>query len=208
METDFSKEVNLNNRTNESRKKIRILPGEYHVTTENIIITTLLGSCVSACLYDTVQGVMGMNHFLLSSKRYSRDIPILLSEAGRYGINSMELLINDMIKLGAKKKHMQAKVFGGANVMERACGDDSFFCVGDVNCRFIKGFLQAERIPITASDLGGSFGRVINFSYGDFSVFARKIKKTKTIKLEKEDRVFWVKSIEENESKSGKTDFW
>ena len=208
METDFSKEVNLNNRTNESRKKIRILPGEYHVTTENIIITTLLGSCVSACLYDTVQGVMGMNHFLLSSKRYSRDIPILLSEAGRYGINSMELLINDMIKLGAKKKHMQAKVFGGANVLESVCKDDSFFCVGDVNCRFIKGFLQAERIPVTASDLGGSFGRVINFSYGNFSVFARKIKKTKTIKLEKEDRVFWVKSIEENERESGKIDFW
>lgn len=208
MKLDFSSELELGNIANSNRKQIRILPGESYVSNENIIISTLLGSCVSACLYDPVQGVMGMNHFLLSNNRYSKDIPILLSEAGRYGINSMELLINDMLKAGAKKKNMKAKIFGGANVIESTIGGDSFFCVGDVNCRFIKEFLKTERIPVASSDLGGSLGRVIYFSYGDFSVFARKIKKRETIKLERKDKVFWTKSIEEHKKPVPEIDLW
>jgi chemotaxis protein CheD len=208
IEPGFSKDRKLDKITNSNRKEKRILPGEYYVTDENMIISTLLGSCVSACLYDPEQGVMGMNHFLLSNNRYSRDIPILLSEAGRYGINAMELLINDMLKLGAKKNDMKAKVFGGANVIVNKSGIGNFLCVGDVNSRFIKKFLEIEKIPLTASDLGGSHGRVIYFSFGDYYVYARKIKKRETFKLEEKERVFWTKSIEEHEKESPKLDLW
>ena len=90
-------------------QKITLHPGERFVSNEAVLITTLLCSSIAACLYDPVSHVAGMNHFLLASKRYSRDMPMSITEAGRYGVNAMELLINDMIHLGAEKKESGRK---------------------------------------------------------------------------------------------------
>ena len=139
---------------------------------------------------------------------FSRDMPTCISEAGRYGINAMELLINDMVKLGARRLYLKAKAFGGATVLKASEDKDNFSCVGEVNCRFILEFLKNEKIPLIASDLGGEQGRVIHFSFGDFSVYTRKIKKTVTGKLAKRDKDFWKKAIKRQEKEVPEPDIW
>ncbi len=176
-----------------------------------MMLSTLLGSCVSACLYDPVMHVMGMNHFLLANHRYSRDMPVLASEAGRYGINAMELLINNMLKQGARRPNLKAKVFGGGNVLPGISREDSFFAIGDVNSRFVEEFLRTEKIPILSKSLGGMNGRMIHFIGTDFSVFVRDIPRTETTQLEKTEKQYWRKSLTEHDkstSKGGDIDFF
>ena len=193
-------------------KRVTLQPGEYHVTgRRDMMLSTLLGSCVSACLYDPVMHVMGMNHFLLANHRYSRDMPVLASEAGRYGVNAMELLINKMLKQGAQRRNIKAKVFGGGNVLPGISREDSFFAIGDVNSRFVEEFLRTEKIPILAKSLGGMNGRMIHFIGSDYSVFVRDIPRTETIQLEQEEKQYWRRSLKEHEkdtSKAGDIDFF
>jgi len=201
MRTDFKNNV----------KWVTIEPGEYYVSQEKIIIATLLGSCVSACLWDPVHKISGMNHFLLSNRRYRKDTPVCISDAGRYGIHAMELVINEMLKLGAKRKYLKAKVFGGGNVLNSSTQISNFFCVGDVNIRFIKEFLSNEKIPIIASDLGGESGRVIRFDTNSYDAFVRKIKNIDSTSIKNRDQNFWEKSIKEQEIKEtsdNNVDLW
>src|SRR5688572_27285611 len=93
------------------RQAVKILPGEYFVTNGDKMIVTVLGSCVAVCLRDKVIGIGGMNHFLLPSD--GADGPGLLTESARYGVYAMELLINHLLKMGASRARMEAKVFGG-----------------------------------------------------------------------------------------------
>jgi len=152
-------------------------PGEYHVARGNVMISTLLGSCVAACLWDPVTRIIGMNHFLLANNRYALEVPVIQTEAGRYGIHAMELLINAMLKAGAHKSRLQAKAFGGGNVLKQQFSGESFFAVGDVNSRFIVEFLANEGINLQSSNLGGEHGRVIHFMGSDFSVYMKRIEK-------------------------------
>jgi len=188
-------------------KRITISPGEYYVSNEDVLITTLLGSCVSACLYDPYNKIIGMNHFLLSSKRYSGDMPICITEAGRYGIHSMELLINEMLKRGAKKGNLKVKAFGGGSVLKTIAPVSNYFAVGEVNIRFIREFLQNENIPLVSSDLGGTVGRVIYFYSGDFSVYVRKMAQTSR-SLAKREEQYWKKSIKKQEETETRIDLW
>lgn len=189
-------------------KRVILDPGEYHATTDATVISTLLGSCVSACLYDPIGKVIGMNHFLLSNRRYSRDLPLYVSEAGRYGIHAMELLINEMLKKGAQKRFLKAKVFGGANIMVSRESLGNFACVSEVNCRFIREFLKNENIDIVAEDLGKDHGRVIHFSNGDFAVYVRKIGQNQNRNLVIRDRDCWQKAIEMQERTLPAIDIW
>ena len=186
-------------------KKKRIAPAEYCFMRQGGIISTLLGSCVAACLYDPTAGIAGMNHFMLSNKRYAKDMSYVETESGRYGVNAMELLINDMLK-AARRDKLRAKVFGGAVIMEKrqvkgnfVCVTDNFFCVGSVNCRFIQEFLATERIPLITADLGGEHGRMIYFDTRDYSVYVRKIQKTQSLQLAKRDHVVWQREVREHE---------
>ena len=189
-------------------KRIIISPGEYCVSSEEVVITTLLGSCVSACLYDSYNKIAGMNHFLLSSKRYARDMPICITEAGRYGIHSMELLINEMWNRGAERGNLKAKAFGGGSILKIVDSSTSnYFAVGEVNVRFIKEFLQNENIPLVSSDLGGKVGRVIHFYSGDFSVYVRKMAK-KGANVVKREEQYWKKTIQKQEEKETQIDLW
>ncbi len=186
------------------KKRVTIDPGEYYVSNEDIIITTLLGSCVSACLYDPVKKVIGMNHFLLANRRYAHNLPVITSEAGRYGIHAMELLINTMLHMGVIKDNLRAKAFGGGSVIGPKNGTDNFFAVGDVNVRFIQEFLRNERIPLISSDLGGSSGRVIHFVASDYSILLKRIEDSREEEVLNEEHRYWEKSISEHEEEAEK----
>lgn len=182
------------------RKRITLDPGEFYASPDNdVILSTLLGSCVSTCLWDPVNHVFGMNHFLLANRRYAQQMPVIVSDAGRYGINAMEMLINAMLAKGANRRHFRAKAFGGGNVLKSVPGTDDFFAVGDVNSRFIIEFLQNENIPLDSQHLGGNFGRVIHFDGHDFSVYMKRIEQSTVNKVVEEERQYFRKEIAEHD---------
>jgi chemotaxis protein CheD len=121
---------------------VKVLPGEYFVTNEDIMIMTVLGSCISACIWDGRVRAGGMNHFMLPDGDSADGF-------GRYGSYAMELLINHMLKMGARRETMQAKVFGGAQVM---AGFTSMN-VGERNTKFVLDYLATERIPVVSQDV-------------------------------------------------------
>ena len=133
----------------------RILPGEYQVTDENMGLVTTLGSCVSACIRDVVLGVGGMNHFMLPESELNTGNIY----SARYGSYAMEVLVNELLKQGAKRRNLEAKVFGGANVLRSIISAD----VGTRNAEFVHQYLDNEQIPIIAEDLGDTCPRKIIF---------------------------------------------
>jgi chemotaxis protein CheD len=134
------------------RHRINIVQGEYHVSTaDDVSITTLLGSCVAACINDPIARVGGMNHFLLPGEDTASPL------VARHGVHLMELLINGLLKKGAVRPRLEAKLFGGARTM-RGLGD-----FGLANSRFAQEFLRREGIPIVGGSLGGETGRRIQF---------------------------------------------
>ena len=135
---------------------VKVLPGEYYATKDDLMITTLLGSCIAVCLYDPGSRVGGMNHFLLPDGGDSSD---LLSTSGRYGVYAMELLVNHIVKLGGARSQLRAKVFGGGNVIKSMTHSK----VGDQNVNFVMGYLKNEGIPIDATDVLDIYPRRVNF---------------------------------------------
>jgi len=121
---------------------VKVLPGEYFVSNEEIMIMTVLGSCISACIWDGRARAGGMNHFMLPDGEGG-------DGGGRYGSYAMELLINQMLKMGARRETMQAKIFGGAQVM---AGFTSMN-VGERNTKFVLDYLATERIPVVSQDV-------------------------------------------------------
>jgi chemotaxis protein CheD len=153
-----------------NKEAVKILPGEYFATKGDKLIVTVLGSCVAVCLRDRLVGVGGMNHFLLPSDGTSQSG--LLTESARYGVYAMEVLINHLIKLGADKKRMEAKVFGGGNVLKSMVVNN----VGGRNSEFVLDYLRNESIPILAKDLLGEFPRKVYFFSDTGKVLVKKIK--------------------------------
>ncbi len=198
--------------TKEHHHRITLEPGECFAANAPVTLSTLLGSCVAVCLFDPVHMVMGMNHFMLSARPRTTDPPISRTNSGRYGVHAMELLINQMLRLGAEKCLLQAKAFGGGTIMAQAPEDSGYLGVGAVNCRFIREFLAMEGIPLLAEDLGGTEGRVIHFSYGDFAVYMRKIRSTSQRRgLAARDHDMWLRLIEEqrrHENSVTNIDLW
>lgn len=120
---------------------VKVLPGEYYVTADDLVVMTVLGSCIAACIWDPRVRVGGMNHFMLPDGGND--------SSGRYGSYAMELLINEMIKLGARRESMQAKVFGGGQVMHTF----TTMNVGERNTAFVLDYLQTERIAVVSKDV-------------------------------------------------------
>ena len=191
------------------RKNIILDPGDYYVSGQGVIISTLLGSCVSACLYDPVNKVMGMNHFLLCCENYKKDEEALcVSDSGKYGVLAMELVINGMLKLGANRKYFKAKAFGGGDILDSDKEENNFLAVGNLNIQFIQEFLDNEKIPLISADLGGRIGRIIRFYSDDYSVYVRKIKKIALPDLTKRDREFWNRSLKEQTANITDIELW
>lgn len=129
-----------------------ILQGEFYVSADpQELLTTLLGSCVAVCMTDPVKMVGGMNHFLLPYSTNGASTQL------KYGAHSMELLINGILKLGAERHNLQAKLFGGARMSHR------FPNIGMSNAEFAKEFLRNEGIKCQAQSLGGDMARRIKF---------------------------------------------
>lgn len=187
---------------------VQLHPGEYYVSADDVVISTILGSCVSACIYDPVSRIVGMNHFLLGNRRYARNLPYYATEAGRYGIHALELVINGMLALGANRSRLLAKAFGGSSLFQQTPDVGNFFCVGSVNERFIRDFLRQERIPLLSEDMGGDRGRLIRFHSEDFSVYVRKIQPAVNAKLGSRERQYWQTSIEQHDKTSSTAELW
>ncbi len=189
-------------------EQVVLNPGDHFVTDKRLVLSTLLGSCVSACLYDPVHSIMGMNHFLLSSKVYQKKESIITSDAGRYGLHAMEIVINGMLKLGAERKYIKAKAFGGGSVLRNGNNSSNYFDVGEVNILFIKRFLESENISLVASDLGGTAGRVIRFDGSDYTVYVRKIRQTDSAAFAVRDKEYLEKQVKDQREKSTDIELW
>ncbi|HUA51386.1 MAG TPA: chemoreceptor glutamine deamidase CheD [Candidatus Sulfotelmatobacter sp.] len=135
---------------------VKVLPGEHYVTEyPDEVLVTVLGSCVSACIRDTLVPVGGMNHFMLPGEARGR-----WGEAThemRYGQFAMEQLINDVLKRGARRDRLEVKLFGGANVIRSSLN------IGTSNAEFVRSFMRAEQLKIAAEDLGGDYPRRIHY---------------------------------------------
>jgi chemotaxis protein CheD len=131
---------------------VKVLPGEYFVYHEDLLVMTTLGSCIAACLWDRNARVGGMNHFMLPEGGSA-------GTGGRYGSFAMELLINEMMKLGAQRSTMEAKVFGGGQVVSGMTSMN----VGERNTTFVLDYLKAERIPVVSKDVLDVYPRKVCF---------------------------------------------
>jgi len=152
------------------RDAAKILPGEYFFTNKDMLIVTVLGSCVAACIRDRLSGVGGMNHFMLPDAGADADSPV--SASMRYGTYAMEVLINDLLKAGAKRENLEAKVFGGGNVVRGFVAIN----VGERNAQFVRQFLKAENIKIVAEDLNDIHPRKVYYFPRTGKVLVKKLK--------------------------------
>ena len=134
---------------------VKILPGEYFATDRDMALVTVLGSCVAACLRDPVAGIGGMNHFMLPNDDTSGSV----SRSARYGAYAMEVLINQLMRMGAKRERLEAKVFGGGAVVPGLTSVN----IGEANAAFAMDYLRAERISVSAEDLMGNDPRKVYF---------------------------------------------
>lgn len=137
-------------------ERIAIVQGENAVVTRpNVVITTLLGSCVAVCLHDAQARIGGMNHFLLGEPDPAHQVRA--EDMHRYGVHAMELLINAMMKKGAARERLRAHVYGGATIIA------AFGGIGSANSDFALRFLATEGIPVGRVDVGGTLPRKIEF---------------------------------------------
>ncbi len=146
---------------------VKVLPGEYFVTTTDMLLVTVLGSCVSACIRDREKGIGGMNHFMLADS--AEQSPY--SASARYGTYAMEILINHLLKLGARRGNLEAKVFGGGRVMAALSSSN----VGERNCSFVLDFLRTEGIFVSAQDLLDVHPRKVYFFPTTGRVLVKKL---------------------------------
>ena len=149
---------------------VKILPGEYFVTQRDLVIVTVLGSCVSVCLRDHVSGIGGMNHFMLPGNNDGGISPI--SASARYGVYAMELLINHLLKLGARRNCFEAKVFGGGSVLRGMTANN----VGERNVEFVRDYLATENILVVAEDLLDIYPRKVYYFPATGRVMVKKLK--------------------------------
>lgn len=163
----------------------KISPGEYYFTNHDMLIVTVLGSCVSACIRDKKLGIGGMNHFMLpDSAKADKDNPV--SESMRYGTYAMEVLINELLRNGARRENLEAKIFGGGNVLRSFTANN----VGERNAAFVKKFLKDEGIQITSEDLLDIYPRKVYYFPKTGRVLVKKLKQLNNYTLVKREEAY------------------
>lgn len=145
----------------------KILPGEYFVSSQGVLLVTVLGSCVAACIRDSESGVGGMNHFMLPDDGGRETV----GTSARYGTYAMEVLINHLLKLGARRNRLEAKVFGGGAVLASLSSSN----VGARNAEFVLDYLKTEKIPVVAKDLLDSYPRKVYYFPESGRVLVKKL---------------------------------
>ena len=181
---------------------VKVLPGEYFVHDEDLLITTTLGSCIAACLWDRQARVGGMNHFMLPDG--GGQAGDSAGSAGRYGGYAMELLINELQKRGATRATLEAKVFGGGAVI----GGMSSLNVGERNTSFVLNYLQAERIPVISQDVMDIYPRKVCFLPASGKAMDKRLAPTHGIELVAQERAAAQHSVTATGSVSGSVDLF
>jgi chemotaxis protein CheD len=150
----------------------KILPGEFYVSVHGELIGTVLGSCVSACIRDPKAGIGGMNHFMLPmNKNESRSKILKDSDAARYGNFAMEILINEILKAGGKRRNLEIKLFGGGKVLSNM----KTLNIGNKNIEFVRSYLYDEGLHVMAEDLGGLYPRKVLYMAATGKVKMKKL---------------------------------
>lgn len=154
---------------------VKVLPGEYFVHDEDLLIMTTLGSCIAACLWDRNARIGGLNHFML---------PEGAGDNGRYGSYAMELLINELMKRGASRSSLEAKVFGGGQVI---AGMETMN-VGERNTRFVLDYLRCEHIPVVSKDVLDIYPRKVCFLPASGKAMVKRLAPTRAAALLAQER--------------------
>jgi chemotaxis protein CheD len=148
---------------------VNLTPGEYYFTKKHMAIVTVLGSCISACITDVKNGIGGMNHYMLPQSAMEKKEGAF-SDMMRYGSYAMEVLINEILKNGGKREYLEAKIFGGGNVLSGG----NTLNIGGRNADFVRSYLKQEGIRITAEDVVDSYSRKVYFFPVTAEVFVKK----------------------------------
>ncbi|MBC7938879.1 MAG: chemoreceptor glutamine deamidase CheD [Chitinophagaceae bacterium] len=157
---------------------VKVLPGEFFVHDEDILVMTTLGSCIAACLWDRDKRIGGMNHFLLPESGGSS------VDSGRYGSYAMDLLIGELIKRGANRSTMEAKVFGGGAVVSGM----NTINVGQQNTRFVLDYLRTERITVVSKDVLDIYPRKVCFLPASGKAMVKRLASANTEALAAQER--------------------
>ncbi|MFC0083576.1 chemoreceptor glutamine deamidase CheD [Dyella flava] len=138
---------------------VKVLPGEFYVSAQEEMVSTVLGSCVSACIRDNERRIGGMNHFMLPEPMTGErnDWSSAIGRAARYGSDAMEQLINAILKAGGRRDALSVKIFGGGRVLAQMTD------VGQRNISFVKRYLETEGLPLAAADVGDIYPRQLQF---------------------------------------------
>ena len=163
---------------------VKIMPGEYYVTARDMALVTVLGSCVAACIHDRISGVGCMNHFMLPDVK--RDDNSILSPSMRYGAYAMEIMINQLFKMGAKRRNLEANVFGAGKVLEGFTVNN----VGERNAAFVLDYLQAENIAVAAQDLLDIHPRKVYFFPRTARVLVKKLRSIHNDTIIERDKIY------------------
>jgi chemotaxis protein CheD len=162
-------------------RQVSLFVGDVRASREPVVLKTLLGSCVSACLRDPLARIGGMNHFMLPTAGTGEPAANL----SRFGLHAMERLIGEIQKLGGERGRLEAKVFGGGHVVELPGSADG---VPERNIRFIREFLAAEGIPLVAEDLGGRSARQLLFHTDTGCVLLKRLPASGAHRLAERER--------------------
>ena len=159
---------------------VKVLPGEFFVADEDLLVMTTLGSCIAACLWDREKRVGGMNHFLLPDSGVGgRD-----GDSGRYGSFAMDLLIGELVKRGATRSTMEAKVFGGGAVISGM----NTINVGERNTAFVLDYLRTERITVVSKDVMDIYPRKVCFLPASGKAMVKRLASANTEALAAQER--------------------
>jgi chemotaxis protein CheD len=165
----------------------KILPGEFYVSSQGEMISTVLGSCISACIRDTKIGVGGMNHFMLPESadgKGSWEQNSVSGASSRYGNWAMEFLINAILKLGGRKENMEVKLFGGGQVLANMTD------IGKRNIEFALSYLDQEHLHVIAKNVGGPYPRKVLYFPDTGAVKMRKLKSHHNDTIERRERAY------------------
>ncbi|WP_440054348.1 chemoreceptor glutamine deamidase CheD [Pseudoalteromonas sp. T1lg65] len=172
----------------------KVLPGEFYVSKHDELISTVLGSCISACVYDDKLGVGGMNHFMLPATRGISEIHADDLNC-RYGNWAMEYLINEVLKNGASRKNLKIKLFGGGKIIS------SMTDIGEGNIRFAHAYVDEEALNLVSEDIGGPWPRKVIFHPQSGKAQVKKLKTMHNNTIEKRE-VKYLHDIEESNNET------
>ena len=181
----------------------KILPGEFYVTKQDEAISTVLGSCISACIWDDKMGIGGMNHFMLPIKGDSFGAQGWQSDNSytcRYGLWAMEYLINEILKYGGSRNNLKVKLFGGGQVIASMSSD-----VGAKNIQFAQEYVENEGLKVIGSDVGGPWPRKVLFFPSTGKALVKKIQATHNDTIQRRE-LQYRDSLEQEQPVNDNTD--